>query len=75
MPHCQVLLARRDAVLEALNRENLALAWGVRLYREPSYPLNICGRRRMTCDWRATVFWSGNALTTIPHRNVIEPWS
>jgi len=76
MPHCQVLLARRDAVLQALKRENLALAWGVRVYREASYPLNILsGEQRMFRDWRAVAFWSSDTLKTIPYQDVSKPWS
>jgi hypothetical protein len=74
IPSCQVLLARRDAVLAALQRENLSLGWGVRVYREPAYPLNVSSRKRMLRDWRATVFWAGDELKTITYQDLTEPW-
>ncbi len=75
MPHCQVILARRDAVFQALQHSNLALAWGVRVYREASYPLNVMsGEQRMFRDWRAATFLSSNALKTIPFMDKTEPW-
>jgi hypothetical protein len=75
MPHCQVLLARRNAVFQALRHDNLALAWGVRVYREAAYPLNvISGQQRMFRDWCASVFWSNGELKTVSFQDNTEPW-
>jgi hypothetical protein len=74
VPRCKVLLARRDAVLEALERENLSIGWGAWIYREPAYPLNVSSRKRMLRDWRATVFWAGDELKTVTYKDLTEPW-
>ncbi len=74
IPSCQVLLARRDAVLEVLKRKNLSMGWGVWLNREPAYPLNVSSRKRMFRDWHATVFWAGDELKTVTYKDLTEPW-
>jgi hypothetical protein len=74
VPRCKVLLARRDAVLEALESENLSIGWGAWIYREPAYPLNVSSRKRMFRDWHATVFWAGDELKTVTYKDLTEPW-
>jgi hypothetical protein len=74
IPSCQVLLARRDAVLEVLKRNNLSMGWGVWLNRDPVYPLNVSSRKRMLRDWHATVFWAGDELKTVTYKDLTEPW-
>lgn len=64
-PRGTVLLARRDAILEMLEQENLSMGWGVRIYREPAYPLNGASQQRMFRDWHAVVFWKDDGLKTI----------
>lgn len=48
---CQVLLARRDVIFEALTQINLSMGWGIWLNREPAYPLNVSSRKRMFRNW------------------------
>jgi hypothetical protein len=74
IPSCQVLLARRDAVLEVLKCNNLSMGWGVWLNREPAYPLNVSSRKRMFRDWHATVFWAGDELKTVTYKDLTETW-
>ncbi|MEQ9000762.1 MAG: hypothetical protein RID53_30200 [Coleofasciculus sp. B1-GNL1-01] len=64
-PRGTVLLARRDAILEMLEQEKLSMGWGVRIYREPAYPLNGASQQRMFRDWHAVVFWKDDGLKTI----------
>ncbi|MBW4426774.1 MAG: hypothetical protein KME50_20575 [Nostoc desertorum CM1-VF14] len=72
---CDILVARRNVVIDALRARNLALAWGIRLYREPSYPLNILSNdKRMYRDWYATVFYSGNGLNIVTSQDLIRRW-
>jgi hypothetical protein len=74
-PRGTVLLARRDAILEMLEQEKLSMGWGVRIFREPAYPLNGASRERMFRDWRAVAFWQDDGLKTVPVQDVIEPWN
>ncbi|MEH2372358.1 hypothetical protein [Nostoc sp.] len=72
---CQILVARYDVVIDALKARNLALGWGIRLYREPSYPLNILSdEKRMYRDWCATVFYSGDSLKVVTSEDLIRGW-
>ncbi|MEH2045235.1 MAG: hypothetical protein V7L12_18505 [Nostoc sp.] len=72
---CDILVARRDVVIDALRLRNLALAWGIRLYREPSYPLNILSdEKRMYRDWCATVFYTGDGLKTVTSQDLTHCW-
>jgi len=64
-PRGTVLLARRDAILEMLEQENLSMGWGVRIYREPAYPLNGASQQRMFRDWHAVVFGKDDGLKTV----------
>jgi hypothetical protein len=70
-----ILVARRDVVADALRARNLALAWGVRVYREPSYPLiMLSDEKRMYRDCYATVFFSDDSLKTITCKDLIARW-
>ena len=75
VPDGTVLLARRDAILEMLEQEKLSMGWGVRIFREPAYPLNGASRKRMFRDWRAVAFWQDDGLKTVTYQDVIEPWN
>ncbi len=50
------LLINKEHLFEFLRRNSLSLAWGVRLWRESSYPLNTLIASRIVRDWRSTVF-------------------
>lgn len=74
-PSCQILLVRRAAIFEALAHRNLNIGWGIWLYREPAYPLNvISGRKRMFRNWYAIAFWSDETFKVIPYKDQIELW-
>ncbi|MUL37915.1 hypothetical protein [Gloeocapsopsis dulcis] len=74
-PSCQILLVRRLPILEALARQNLSIGWGIWLYREPAYPLNvIAGKKRIFRNCYALVFWSNDTFKVIPYKNQTEPW-
>jgi hypothetical protein len=74
-PSCQVLLVRRTAISEALAQQNLNIGWGIWLYREPAYPLNvIASKKRIFRDWYALIFWSNNTLKVIPYKDETKPW-
>ena len=69
---CQVLLVRRTALLEALTKQNLSIGWGIWLYREPAYPLNIiAGGERIFTDWHALIFGSADKFKVIPYKDEI----
>lgn len=73
---CDILVARRDVVINALRSKNLTLAWGIRLHRQPSYPLiMLSGEKRMFRDWGATVFCTGNSLKTITYKDSSRAWA
>jgi hypothetical protein len=70
-----LLLARRDVLLSTLASKNLTLAWGTRLYREPSYPLNLLSEeKRMFRDWRATAYLSTEGLLTFTSEDLTKAW-
>jgi hypothetical protein len=71
---CQVLLARRDVIFEALTQRNLSLGWGISLNREPAYPLNVSSRKRMFRNWYAVALSANDALRVITYKDQIEPW-
>lgn len=74
-PSCQILLVRRAAILEALARQNLSIGWGIWLYWEPAYPLNvIAGKKRIFRNCYALVFWSNDTFKVIPYKDQTEPW-
>ncbi|HEY9800468.1 MAG TPA: hypothetical protein V6D25_08930 [Leptolyngbyaceae cyanobacterium] len=70
-----ILVARRDVVTNALKIRNLSLAWGIRLYREPSYPLiMLSDEKRMYRDWCATLFCAGDAFKLVTSQDLIRRW-
>ncbi len=70
-----ILVARRDVVTNALKIRNLSLACGIRLYREPSYPLiMLSDEKRMYRDWYATVFFSDDSLKTVICKDLVARW-
>ncbi len=76
MPNSQALFARHDLVAQILEKKGLSLAWGMRVYREPSYPLNIMSEeQRLFRDYQATVFLSDNEIVTISQQDLIRLWN
>jgi len=74
-PTCQALLVRRNAIVEALSQRNLTIGWGIRLYRDLAYPLNvISGSKRVFSDWYALAFCSNDTLKVIPYKDKTELW-
>lgn len=71
----QVLLMRRDEVDRILESHAYYIGWGLRLWREPSYPLNVQGGGvRMTRDWHGMAFFAGDNLTTVTMKDSVEEW-
>ena len=71
----EMLVARRDIVIDALRARNLALACGIQLYREPSYPLiMLSDEKRMYQDWCATVLFTDDSLKTVIFKDLIARW-
>jgi hypothetical protein len=76
MPNSQALFVRRDLIIQILEQKSLSLAWGVRVYREPSYPLNVMSeKQRLFRDYHATVFFSDGEIKTISQKDLIERWN
>lgn len=72
---CHLLVARRDVVIDALTARNLTLAWGIQIYRQPSYPLiALSNEKRMYRDWCATVFYTSDGLRTTNSKDLIRRW-
>ncbi len=69
---CQVLLARRDVIFEALTQRNLSLGWGIWLNREPAYPLNVLSRKKMFQNWYVLAFGAANTLKVIPYKGQVN---
>jgi hypothetical protein len=74
-PSCNILLAKRDSIFELLQQQNLTMGWGMWLFREAAYPLNVdSGKERVFRNWKNITFWTGSQFKVIPHEDVTELW-
>lgn len=74
--HSQALFVRRDLIAQILEKKGLSLAWAVRVYREPSYPLNVMAKeQRLFRNYQATAFLSNSKIVTISQQDLISCWN
>ena len=74
-PSCNILLAKRDSIFELLQQQNLTIGWGMWLFREAAYPLNVdSGKERVFRNWKNITFWTGSQFKVIPQEDVTEFW-
>ena len=70
-PSCNILLAKRDSILELLQRQNLTMGWGMWLFREAAPPLNFDsgkgGKERISTHWKNITVWTGSQFKIISH--------
>lgn len=74
--HSQALFVRRDLIAQILEKKGLSLAWAVRVYREPSYPLNVMAKEQgLFRNYQATAFLSNSKIVTISQQDLISCWN